>query len=452
MLRKASLLLTVFLLLQALSATPWSSAQPSEQEPQATAETPSAGAAPGAGEETTAGDETTSPPELVQSALEGVPPDGPRMEAYSHGNYVLFFVGVLWSVGLLALIVMTGFGGWLQRLVERLTRRPNLKVALFAALYTLIVFIGSFPLSIYGGFMREKQFGFANQTFPQWMGDQGKALLVSIFLQVIFFTILYVAIRRLDRNWWVPGAVLSILFLILVVAIAPVFIAPLFNTFEPLEDAELRDDILAMARSQGIPAEEVYEADASRQSSHNNAYVTGLLGTQRIVLYDTILKNFSPREIKFVMGHEMGHYVLHHIWKTIGFLSVVIVVGFLLVDRLSRRIIARRPSYGIGSLAEPASLPLILLIFNLFVFVVSPAINSISRVHERQADEFGLEATGDAIAAASSFIKFGKQDLGEYHVHPAIEILLYSHPSLGSRISDAQKYAREHGAGPAEGL
>jgi hypothetical protein len=192
MLRKASLLLTVFLLLQALSATPWSSAQPSEQEPQATAETPSAGAAPGAGEETTAGDETTSPPELVQSALEGVPPDG---------NYVLFFVGVLWSVGLLALIVMTGFGGWLQRLVERLTRRPNLKVALFAALYTLIVFIGSFPLSIYGGFMREKQFGFANQTFPQWMGDQGKALLVSIFLQVIFFTILYVAIRRLDRNW-----------------------------------------------------------------------------------------------------------------------------------------------------------------------------------------------------------------------------------------------------------
>jgi STE24 endopeptidase len=436
MLRRAFLPFTVLLLLLILSPVPWSSAQ--------------SGEAAATGEEVEIGMETATPRELVKNALEGVPPDEPRMEAYSHGNYVLFFVGALWSIGLLAAIVMTGFGGWLQRLIERWTRRPNLKVALFVALYSLIFFIGSFPLGVYSGFVREKQFGFANQTLPQWILDQGKLFLVGIALEVLFLTILYVVIRRLGRNWWVPGAILSILFVIFMVAIAPVFIDPLTNTFEPLKDAELRDDILAMARSQGIPASEVYEVDASRQSGHNNAYVKGLLGTQRIVLYDTILKNFSAREIKFVMGHEMGHYVLNHVWKTIGVLSVLIVVGFLLVDRLSRRIIARRPSYGIGSLAEPASLPLILLIFNLFVFVVSPVIHSFSRMHEHQADRFGLEVTGDAMAAASSFIKFGKQDLGEYHVHPAIEILLYSHPSLGSRIRSAQEYAREQGPGPVE--
>ncbi len=386
-------------------------------------------------------------PRLVENALNGVPPDEPRMEAYSHGGYLLFLVDSVWTIAVLTLILGSGLGTRIRSAVERLARSANLQVALYAALFTLLTFVAAFPLTIYRGFVREKQYGFANQTFGSWLGDQGKALLVEVVLQVVLFTVLYVAIRRLGRGWWIAGAAIAIAFLILVLAVGPVFIAPLFNKFEPLKDAELRAAILSMARAQGIPADEVYQVDASRQSAHNNAYVAGLLGTQRIVLYDTILKVFTPREIRFVMAHEMGHYVLHHIWRFVAFLSLVSLAGFCIVDRLSRRMIERRSSLGIRSLADPASIPLVVLVLSVFLFLTGPAVSAFSRVQERQADHFGLELTGDPVATASVFVKFGRHDLGEYEVHPLIETLLFDHPSLGSRIRYAQEYARAHGEG-----
>ena len=384
-------------------------------------------------------------PVMEEHPLGDVPADEARMEAYSHGNYILGVVDFLWSAGLLALIAFSGFGATLQVWAGKVARGPNLKVAVYVALFTLVTFAGSLPLAVYSGFVREKRFGFANQTFAAWMGDRGKALLIGVVLQTLFFMVLYAAIRRLGRRSWMAGAGLAIVFLIFALAVAPVFIAPLFNKFEPLREGSLRSDILAMAHSKGIPAEEVYEVDASRQSSHNNAYVAGLLGTQRIVLYDTLLKKFTPREVKVVMGHEMGHYVLDHIWKFVAFLSGILCLGFFLVDRGSRRIIERRPALGIPSLSEPASLPVLLLVLTTFLFLAGPALATFSRVQEHQADLFGLEATRDPVAGASAFLKFGRLDLGEYHVHPWTEALLYSHPSLGRRVRFAQEYARQHG-------
>ncbi|OLC54028.1 MAG: hypothetical protein AUH92_04810 [Acidobacteria bacterium 13_1_40CM_4_69_4] len=394
----------------------------------AAADRAAAGTAPAPPEAAGAGAATPAP-QMVEHPLGEIPPDDPRMESYSHGNYILHVVHFLWTAGVLGLIVFSGFGATLQAWAERFGRSPNLKVAIYTALFIVVNFVAALPVAVYSGFVREKWYGFANQTLAAWMGDQGKALLVSIVLQPIFFVVLYAAIRR-----WV-----------LVVAVAPVFIAPLFNTFEPLKDTRLRSEILAMAKQEGIPADEVYEVDASRQSSHHNAYVAGLLGTQRIVLYDTTLKSFTPREIKVVMGHEMGHYVLHHVWKTIAFLAGIILPGFFLVDGVSRRLIERRPALGIAAFSEPSSLPLIVLVLSVFLFLVGPALATFSRTQERQADLFGLEATHDPVAAASAFLKFGRLDLAEYHVHPWIEALMYSHPSLENRVRFAQAYAKEHG-------
>jgi STE24 endopeptidase len=390
-------------------------------------------------------DAATHAPEMVPHPLGDVPPDDPRMEAYSHGNYVLHVADFLWSAAILGLIVFSGFGATLQARVERLTRSPNLKVAIYTTLLIAVSFVAAFPFTVYSGFVREKRYGFANQTFAAWMGDQGKTLLVSIVLQSIFFVVLYAAIRRFGRRWWLAGSCLAMLSAVLIIAVEPVFIAPLFNTFEPLKDARLRSDILALAGQEGIPANEVYQVDASRQSSHNNAYVAGLLGTQRIVLYDTLLKSFTPREIKAIMGHEMGHYVLYHIWKTVAFLAGLALPGFYLLDRVSRRLIESRPNLGIAAMSEPCSLPLIALVLCFFLFLVGPAIATFSRMQEHQADVFGLESTRDPAAAASAFLKFGRLDLDEYHVHPWIEALLYSHPSLENRVRCAQEYAREHG-------
>ena len=247
------------------------------------------------------------PPALIADALGEVPPDDPKMESYSHGNYTLYLVHAVWSAGLLAIIVFSGFAATLRRWAGMAGPSPNLRVAIYAILFTLVMSAGGFPLTVYAGFLREKRYGFASQTFMAWLGDRGKGLLVAIVLQALFMVLLYAAIRRLGRRWWMAGSCLAVLFAVLVIAVAPVFIAPLFNTFAPLKDSRLRAEILEMAHREGIPADEVYEVDASRQSTHNNAYVAGLLGTERIVLYDTTLKTFAPREIEFVMGHEMGH-------------------------------------------------------------------------------------------------------------------------------------------------
>jgi len=412
---------------------------------------PAVAAQPGAAEPTAPapaaiGPETIAPvPQMVEHPLGAIPPDDPRMESYSHGSYVLYVVNSLWSAGILGLIVFSGFGATLQTWTGRLGRSPNLQVAAYTVLFTLVSSIAALPIAIYSGFVRERRYGFANQTFAAWMGDRGKGLLVTLIVQPIFFVVLYAAIRRLGRRWWLAGSCLAILCAILIVAVEPVFIAPLFNTFEPLKDDRLRSDILAMARREGIPADEVYQVDASRQSSHTNAYVAGLFGTERIVLYDTILKNLTLREIRTVMGHEMGHYVLHHIPKTLAFLAVIILMGFFIVDRVMRRLLERRPSLGIAAISEPSSLPLIILVLGVFLFLVRPVIATYSRMQEHQADVFGLEASRDPAAAASALLKFGRLDLDEYHVNPWIETLLYTHPSLERRVRVAQEYARQHG-------
>ncbi len=383
-------------------------------------------------------------PQMVEDPLGGVPADEPRLEEYSHGGYALFIAGRGWSLAVLFLIVASGLGGYMQDLAERLTRRVNLQVAIFALFLLTVTWLAGLPLEIYRGFVREKEFGFMNQSLGAWLVDRGRLFAVGLLVQVLFVVLLYVAIRRLGRRWWIAGAVIGIVFIILLQAVFPVFIAPLINDFKPLEDAALRTDILALAQSQGIPAREVYQVDASRQSEHNNAYVAGILGTQRIVIYDTMLKRFAPREIRAMVGHEMGHYVLNHMWKGIAAGIPLIAVLFFVLDRFSRRIIRRRPNLGIRGLEEPASLPVMLLVLNIGLLLALPLIGLVSRKFERDADRFTLEVVGDPAATASALIKFGRYDLAEFDVHPLIEKLLYSHPALGRRVRHAQEYARQH--------
>lgn len=378
---------------------------------------------------------------LVENALVSVPADDPRAVAYMRGRHCLAALSPIWGVLLLLLIVAGGLGRAFADLAARMTGSVWLQVALVATLLTVTLHIGSFPVALYG-FVRERRFGFATQGFWAWLGDQGKGLLIAALLQAIFFPLLYVAIRKAPRLWWLAGAGLGVLFMILVLAVAPVLIAPLFNTFRPLRDAPLRRTILAMARAQGIRAEEVYEVDASLQSRHTNAYVAGLLGTRRIVLYDTLLESLAPREIEFVMGHEMGHYVRGHIWRSIAWGALAMVLGAFLLDLGMRAAMERVPSLGVAG--APASLPLLVLIAGALMVLLAPAANAYSRSLEREADRFGLQVTADPLAAASSFVKFGRHDLGTFRVARFIEAILYTHPSLSERIESAREYARLH--------
>jgi STE24 endopeptidase len=216
-------------------------------------------------------------------------------------------------------------------------------------------------------------------------------------------------LRRTPRTWWLWGSAVGLAFSVLITLIYPVFIAPLFNDFTPLKDQSLRADILSLARANGIPANDVYQVDASRQTKRVSANVSGFLGTLRITLNDNLLNRCSRAEIREVMGHEMGHYALHHVYEGILFFAIVIVAGFAFL-RWSFERVTRGPgrAWGIRGVADVAGLPLLSALLSIYFFVLTPVLNTQSRVDEAEADLFALNAAREPEGAAEIALKLGE--------------------------------------------
>jgi len=375
-----------------------------------------------------------------------IPRDQTRQKRYAHGRYALSLAGSAWGFLVLVFLLRSRLSARMRDAILARTRRPNAIVFVYFALFVGIVSLLSLPLDLYGGYFREKEYGFANQNLLEWFGDWGKGLALGVVLGGALAVALYAVIRRFPRGYWLIGAAVAMAFTVFAVAVEPVFIAPLFNKFTPLAAGPLKTRLLDLAHAQGIPASDVYEVDASRQSGHTNAYVAGLLGTERIVIYDTLLKTETPREVVSVMGHEMGHYVLHHLGKGLALGAALILLGAWLVKTFYPRIAAARGArWGIGPVADPAGLPLVLLIVSVFSFAAAPAANTFSRWEEHQADAFSLEVVRDPDALAAVFAKFNTVDLSEYDPPRWIEIWFYTHPSLEHRIEFCRRWKREHG-------
>ena len=300
-----------------------------------------------------------------------------------------------------------------------------------------------FPLTLYRSFFREKAYGLLTQGFPDWLLDQAKALALGAVFGSLVLMALYGVLRRAPRTWWIWGALVMIAFIVVGVALGPVFISPLFNKFEPVRDEDIRQEILAMAHVKGIPADDVFETDISRRSDRITAYVAGALGTTRIVMADTTLRHCTKDEIRMIMGHEMGHYVLDHVWKGIGVFAVVILLGFLFVRWAFAWAVARWPAMGVRGVSDLAGLPLLVATFGVAITVASPILNTVSRHQELEADVFGLDASRAPDAAATTFLKLGEyRDLDP---HPLVELLIFDHPSGRVRIRNAMEWKRAHG-------
>jgi STE24 endopeptidase len=275
------------------------------------------------------------------------------------------------------------------------------------------------------------------------MRDQVVELAVSAVLGGIAVMGLYAIVRRLGKSWWVWGTVASVVFTALTILIAPVYIAPLFNKFNKLQDPVIKESILSMARANGIPATEVYEVDASRQSTRISAYVAGFLGTERIVLNDNLLKRCSPEEIQSVMGHEMGHYVLHHIYKDLIFFGVLFLVGFAYLNWGMRWSLARwGDRWGAKEITDVAALPLAVLLFSIFFFVLTPVTNSWTRTEEYEADIFGLNAARQPDGEATVDLKLA--DYRKLDPGPLEEMIFFDHPSGRTRITAAMRWKAEN--------
>jgi STE24 endopeptidase len=261
---------------------------------------------------------------------------------------------------------------------------------------------------------------------------------------VMGFLLAWVPFRLLDRSprrWWLYTGLLVVPFLFFMTLIKPVAIDPLFNDFGPMKDKALEARIQALAGRAGIVGSRIYEVDKSRDTKTVNAYVTGFLDTKRIVLWDTILAKLDERELMFVLGHEMGHYVLNHVVQGILFSSVLILLGLGFVDRAGSWLIRRKGNrLGIDRLGDVAALPLILMLAQVAMLVLLPIGFTFSRWIEHEADRFALELTRDNRAGALSFVELQRDNLGVPRPGWLYKVWRASHPSLGDRIDFCNRY------------
>jgi STE24 endopeptidase len=391
------------------------------------------------------------PVAATEALLASVPREAAaRSDAYFEGGYWLQLWGALVSIGAAWLLLHFGIAARMRDLAERVSRRPWLAALAFAPLLVVALWLLQLPWSIYADFWREHRYGLSTQSFGPWLREAAIALGVSILLGTPALAVANALLRRAGRAWWPRAGVLAAAFASFSMLIGPVYIEPLFNTYTPLAAGPLRDEILSLARANGVPSDDVLVVDASRQTTRISANVAGLLGTTRIALNDNLLKRCSREEILAVLGHEMGHYAMGHPFSLILELSLLATLGFWTVNRafawLQRRYGARWRVRGLGDLA---ALPVLYAGLTLFLLLTTPVQNAIVRTHEAEADLFGLDAARQPDGFASVALKLGQYR--KLSPGPVEEWLMFDHPSGRSRILMAMRWKAEQPARESAG-
>jgi STE24 endopeptidase len=380
------------------------------------------------------------PAVATQTWLDSVPRNQrEKSDAYFEGGYWLILWNFLLAAAISVFLLASRLSARLRDFSERIARIENLQVACYAILYLLLVYLLTFPLNLYENFFREHQYGMATQSFMPWFGEQLLGFAMTLIGRTLLIIVLYAVFRRAPRAWWVWAMIVTITFCGIVVFIAPVYIEPLFNTYKPITDPKIRDPILAMARANEIPVKQVFEVDASRQTTRVSANVSGLLGTTRVALNDNLLKQCTLPEIRAVMAHEMGHYVLNHGAKLLTYLGILILAGFALTRILFDA--AVRPwgeKWGVRGIADPAGLPLLVLILSALLFIAAPILNTVVRITEREADAFGINASREPDSMAKVALKLGVYR--KLDPTPLEEFIFFDHPSGRARIRMAMDW------------
>jgi STE24 endopeptidase len=366
-----------------------------------------------------------------------------KSDAYFEGGYTLDAIDAGVAVAIALLLLFLGVSAAMRNWAEARTGSKSLQVFLYSSLYVILTTLLSAPFIYYRQFLREHEFGLANQTLPEWLQDQAIGLGVDIVLGGLFLVLLYVVLRSAGNRVWLWATALTAAFMAFTILISPVFVSPLFNTYKPMTEGKLKDEILAMARANGIPADNVYQFDASKQHKRISANVSGLLGTTRISLNDNLLNRGTPAEIKSVMGHEMGHYVLNHIYKFLIALTLLFAVVFAFVQWAFTRLVgAFGTIWGVRGIGDVAGLPLLSGLMSLTLYAATPLLNTMIRVSEAEADNYGLNAAREPDGFATIALK-----LAEYRKlepGPWEEFVFYDHPSGRARVWMAMQWKAEN--------
>ncbi|MGB7025231.1 MAG: M48 family metallopeptidase [Candidatus Acidiferrales bacterium] len=380
----------------------------------------------------------TLPPDLYEKAVK-----------YSRAQYILYFTGFVWGVIVLLLVLAWKLAPKYRDWAERVTKVRFLQAVIFTPILLLTIALLELPTDIYGQWL-SRSYGISVQGWGSWAWDWTKGEIVSFVIGIILVWVLYAVIRHSPRRWWFYFWLAALPILFFVIFLSPLVIAPLFNKFEPLET---KDPALVVALEKvvqragmNIPPERMFWMNESEKGNDLNAYVAGFGASKRVVVWDTTIAKMTVPETMFVFGHEMGHYVLGHVYKGLVFAAILLLVllyfgfhGMLwTLSRCSGR-------WGIRGTDDWASLPVLLLWFAILGFLASPAANTFSRHIEHQADQYGLEVTRGLIpdsrqVAARAFQILGEVDLADPHPNSFIKLWLYNHPPLAERVIYALTY------------
>lgn len=386
--------------------------------------------------------DTAKTPAQAESVYPVTPERRELLNKYSNFKlgWSVFYDILNWII--LLAIVLTGVSFGLLKLARRISQKGLIQFLLYIFFIMFVTTIVTWPFDFYRDYIVEHQYGLSNQSFGGWLGDWAKAFPVALIASSIVFGLLYFLIRRFSRRWWLWFSVGAIPIVILMLVIVPVVVAPIFNKFTPLPEGQLKTEILNLADKAGIQGAKIFEVDASKQSKKLNAYVTGLFGTKRIVIYDTAIKAMTPDELLFVMAHETGHYVMHHVWISAGMIILLIFICSWLAFKILPAFIRRYQNHlGFDNIGSFASLPLIILAFSVIGFFIQPVMNGVSRIFEHQADKYGIKMTNfNSDAAAIAFEKLSAYNLSNPDPSPIVEFWFYDHPALQKRIDFVKSY------------
>jgi len=294
-----------------------------------------------------------------------------KSDSYFEGKYWLTLWDMVYEIVIAWIFLSLGLSRWIKKQALK-AKRINVQNLIYIGCYLLFAFLLTLPINIYENFFREHQYDLSNLMFGNWFGEEMISLGLELVFGCLVIMLLYIAIRRLKQNWWIWGGIIAMVFLIISLFISPVFISPLFNKYKPLPESKLKEEILSLARANGIPTSEVYQFDASKQTSKISANVSGFGSTTRISLNDNLLNTCTPAEIKSVMAHEMGHYVLNHIYKMLISFGILIFLGFVFINWSFKKIINRwGHKWQINDISDISGLPLFIVLFSLYMFAIT---------------------------------------------------------------------------------
>ncbi|MBA3827063.1 MAG: M48 family metallopeptidase, partial [Ktedonobacterales bacterium] len=312
-------------------------------------------------------------------------------------------------------------------------------VAVFALIFTLGYTILSLPLSYYQGFVLPGRYGLRTQALGGWLADQAKGVVLSLIFLVVVVEVLYLLLATQPQTWWLWLAGIALVFTVLLANLAPVLLLPLFYKMTPMPEGELRTRLLAMADKAHTKVRGVFVMGMSQKTTEGNAALMGLGNTRRIVVGDTIIRDFAPDEIEVVLAHELGHHVHNDIAKLIATQTVLTVGGLALVN-VGLQAIVGNATAGLHTLADVATLPVLAALLGLYSFVTGPLGNTLSRAIEHDADQYALETTHDPAAFSRAFYRLANQNLAQLDPNPIIEALFYDHPAISKRLRHAEEW------------